>query len=104
MCECGSRTSCIGFIPKIHGCYKAVVHGKYVENFAVRKNIALEVPDQLAHPDADLASVFLGDCQRFDMAIELTPLSSPIGADLFFSDNPAALGSLRPAHVFGHQC
>jgi hypothetical protein len=51
----------------------------------------LKVLDALMHPDANLASAFLGDFQRFDMAIELAPLSSPVGADLFFSDNLAAL-------------
>lgn len=92
MCESGSRsTSRIGLIPEVHGCDKTVVHSEDVENFAVRKNIALEIPDKLVHPDADSASVFLGDGQRFDMAIELAPLSSPISADLFLSDNPAAL-------------
>jgi hypothetical protein len=31
-------------------------------------------------------------------------LSSPIAADLFFSDNLAALRSLGPTHVLRHQC
>src|SRR5215831_1627971 len=38
------------------------------------------------------------------MGIELAPLSSPIGADLFLSDNFAALRSLGPAHILHHQC
>ncbi|MFZ0293684.1 MAG: hypothetical protein WAL52_08785 [Candidatus Sulfotelmatobacter sp.] len=29
------------------------------------------------HSDAGPAAVFLGDCKRFDMGIELTPLSNP---------------------------
>src|SRR5215472_2580623 len=56
------------------------------------------------HLDANLATVFLGDFQRFDMAIELAPLSSPICADLFLSHNSSALRSLWPTHVFSHQC
>ena len=37
MCECGRRTSsCVGLIPKVHGCDKTGIHGEYVENFAVR--------------------------------------------------------------------
>ena len=59
-----------------------------MENLAVRKNIPLKALDELVHPDAGLASVFLGHCERFDMGIELTPLSSPIGADLFFDSLP----------------
>jgi hypothetical protein len=47
------------------------------------------------HPDANLASVFLGHRKGFDMGIELTPLSSPIGADLFFST------TLPPSEAFG---
>jgi hypothetical protein len=83
---------------------KTAVHSEYVQNLAVRKNIPLKALDELVHPDACLASVFLGHCKRFDMGIELTPLSSPVGADLVFSDNLAALRSLGPAHVLRHQC
>ena len=105
MCECGRRTSgCIGLIAEVHGCDKTAVHGEYVDNLAVRKNIPFKTLDELVHPDAGLASVFLGHCKRFDMGIELTSLSSPIVADLFFSDNLAALRSLGPAHVLRHQC
>ena len=36
-CESSRRTSSsIGLIPEVHGCDKTTVHGKYVENFAVR--------------------------------------------------------------------
>ncbi len=105
MCECARWTSsCIGLISEVHGCDKPPVHGKYVENLAVRKNITLKALNNLVHPDAGLASVFLGYCERFDMGIELTPLPGPIGADLFFSDNLAALRSLGSAHVLRHQC
>src|SRR5271154_7461162 len=105
MCECGRRTSgWIGLIPEVHGCDKTAVHSEYVENLAVGKYIPLKALDELVHPDAGLAPVFLGHCERFDMGIELTPLSSPIGANLFFSDNLATLRSLGPAHVFGHEC
>jgi hypothetical protein len=83
MCEHGRRSrSWIGLIPKIHSCDKTTVHGKYVENFALRQNIPLKTLDELVHPDADLASVCLDDCQRFDMGIEFAPLSGPIGTDL----------------------
>src|SRR5260221_12031456 len=103
MCECGRRTcGWIGLIPEVHGCDKTAVHCEYVENLAVRKNISLKALDMLVHPDAGLASVFLGHCERFDMVIELIPLSTLIGADLFFSDNFAALPSLVPSYVFGH--
>src|SRR5215470_12009552 len=55
MFECGRRTSSwIGLIPKVHGCDKTGVHGEYVENFAIRYNIPLKVPDELVHSDADL--------------------------------------------------
>ena len=91
MRECGSRTRCIGLIPEVHSCDETVVHGEYVENFAVRKNIPFKIPDELVHSDSDPASLSLGYCQRFNMAIELTPLPSPISTDLFLSDNPAAL-------------
>src|ERR1700679_623222 len=104
MREGGRRTSgCIGLIPEVHGCDKTTAHGEYVENLAVGKNIPLKALDELVHPDARLGSIFLGHCERFDMGIELTPLSSPIGTDLFFSDNLAALGSLGPAHLLRHQ-
>src|SRR5215469_635246 len=64
----------------------------------------MKVLDELVHPDSDLASAFLRDCQGFDMWIELAPLSSPIGTDLFLSDDSAALRGLGPAYVFCHQC
>ena len=88
MGERSSRTSCIGFIPEVHGSDKTVVHSEHVEDFAIRKNIAFKTLHEFVHPDADPASIFLGYCKRFDMAIELTPLTNPIGADLFFSDKP----------------
>jgi hypothetical protein len=105
MRECGRRTSgWIGVTLKIHGCDKTGVHSEDVENFAVRQNIPLKTFDELVDPDADLASVSLGDCQWFDMGIELAPLSSPIGADLFLSDSFAALRGPGPVYVLGHQC
>src|SRR5215471_14811352 len=105
MSECGRRTgSCIGLISEIHGCNKTALHSEYVENLGVRKHIPLRALDELVRSDAGLASVFLGHCERFDMGIELTPLPSPIGTDLFLSDNFAALRSFWPAHVLRHQC
>src|SRR5215469_9307314 len=105
MCECRRWTSAgIGLIPKVHGCDKTGVDREYMENFAVRQNIPLKALDDLAHSDADLASHSLDDCERFDMGIELAPLSSPVGADLFLSDNFAPLRSLGPAHILRHQC
>jgi hypothetical protein len=66
VCECGGWTSrSIDFIPEVHGCDNTAVHSKYVENFAVRKNIALKAPDELVHRDADLAIVSFSDCPRF---------------------------------------
>jgi hypothetical protein len=103
MRECGSGASCIGLISKVHGRDKATAHGEYVEDLAVPKNTSPKVPDDLVHPDADPASVFLDDGQGFDTAIELAPLSGPIGADFFFSNNFAALRSLRSVYVLGHQ-
>src|ERR1700740_3093251 len=104
MRECSSRTHCIGLIPKVHRCDQIVGHGEYWEKFAGRKNIPFKISDDLVSSDSDPASTFLGYCQRFDMTIELTPLSNPISADLFLSDNPAALRSFGPAHVFRHKC
>jgi hypothetical protein len=68
-----------------------------VKNLAVRKNIPLKALDELVHPDAGLASVFLGHGKRFDMRIELTLLSSPIAADLFLSDDLVAVSGPQPA-------
>ena len=63
MWERGRGTSSwIGLIPKFHGCYKTGVHSEYVENFAIRQDFPLEALDELAHADADLASVSFGDC------------------------------------------
>jgi len=60
MCEGGRRTSnCIGLTPEVHGCDKTVAHSEYVENLAVRKNIPFKALDELVHPDAGLASIFL---------------------------------------------
>jgi hypothetical protein len=65
--ECGRRTGDrIGLISKVHGCDETSVHGEYVENLAIRKNIPLKAFDELVHPDADLASIFLGHRKRFD--------------------------------------
>jgi hypothetical protein len=75
MCECGRRTGDrIGLISKVHGCDETAVHGEYVENLAIRKNIPLKALDELVHPDAGLASIFLGHRKRFDIRIELTAL------------------------------
>ena len=63
MCECGRRTSSwIGLTPNGHGYDKTAVQGEYVENLAVRYNIPLQTLDELVHPDADVATVSLGDC------------------------------------------
>ena len=63
MLECGRRTvDRMGLISKVHGCDETAVHGEYVENLAIRKNIPLKALDELVHPDTDLASVSLGDC------------------------------------------
>lgn len=60
MCECNRWTSgWIGSIPEVHGCDETVLHGEHVKNLTVRKNTTLKAPDELAHPDAGLASVFL---------------------------------------------
>ena|GEM_PF-3228719 len=97
-CEGGRRTSgWIGLIPKVHGCDETALHGEHVKNLAVRKNIPLKALDELVHPDAGLASVFLGHGKRFDMRIELTLLSSPIAADLFLSDDLVAVSGPQPA-------
>src|ERR1700722_6961548 len=105
MCECRRGASDrIGLISKVHGCDETAVHGEYVENLAIRKNIPLKALDELVHPDADLASIFLAHRKRFDIRVELTPLSNPVGANLFLSDDLAALRSLGPAHVVRHQC
>ena len=82
MRECCRWVGCVGLIPEVHGCDEAVFHGEYVDDFAVRKDIPFKTLDELVHPDAGLASVFPGDCERFDVGIKLIPLSSPIGADL----------------------
>ena len=83
MCECGRRTSgWIGLIPEVHGCDETALHGEYVKNLAVGKNIPLKALDELVHPDAGLAAVFLGHCKRFDMGIEFTPFRRPIDAGL----------------------
>src|SRR2546430_2115568 len=60
--QLGSTSGCIGLIAEVHGCDKTAVHGEYVENLAVRKNIPFKTLDELVHPDAGLASVFLGHC------------------------------------------
>lgn len=91
MCECGRRSSCNGLIFEVHDCDKAVVHGEYMVDIAVGKNVPVKTLDELVHSDGGPATVFLRDCKWFDMGIELTPLSSPIGVDFFFSDNLAAL-------------
>ena len=104
MYECGRRVSgWIGLISEVHCPDKTAVHGEHVENLAVRKNIPLKALDELVHPDACPAFVILGHCKRFDMGIELAPLSSPVGADLFFSHDLAALRSPGPANVLRHQ-
>jgi hypothetical protein len=102
MCECGRWTSSIFLTSEVHGRDKTAVYGENMENLAVRKNITFKTLDELVHPDPGPASVFHGYCNRFDVGIELTPLPSPIGADLFFSDNFAALRSFGPDHVFRH--
>lgn len=79
------------------------LHARRRRGDAVRKNASLEILDELVHPDADLAAVGLRDGQGIDVAIEFSPLPSPIGANLFLSDNFAALGSLGPTHVFRHE-
>src|SRR5215471_3720483 len=104
MCECGRWTRIwIGFITEVHSLNETVVDSKHVEYLAIRKNVALNTLDELAHFDADPASVFLADCKRLDMGIEFAPLSNPIRTDLFLSHHLAALGGLGPAHVLRHE-
>jgi hypothetical protein len=90
----GRTSSWISLAPKVRGCDKTDVHNEHVENFGVREDIPLKVPDDLVHPDADFAVVPLGDCQWVYMGFELGPLSSPIGEDLFLSENFGALRSV----------
>ncbi len=87
MCERGRRTvGWIDLIPEVHACDETALHGEYVMNLAVRENIPLKTLDELVYLDAGPAYTFLGHRKWFDMGIELVPLSSPIGADLFLSD------------------
>ena len=104
MGECGGGAGgWIRLVSEIHGCDEAGVHGEDVENFAVGEDIARKALDELVDPNAELASVFLGDCQWFDMGVELSPLAGPIGADRFFADDLAAFGGFGSAHVGRHQ-
>ena len=104
MRESSRRTSrSPSLVPELHGRNETALHRKHVMNLAVRKNIPVQALDELMHSNANPASIFLGHPKRFDMRIELTPLPTPISADLFFPDNLPALRSLRPAHVVGHQ-
>src|SRR5665213_681911 len=105
MCECSRRASTrIGLIPEIHGRDETTLHSEHMNDLAVRKNITLKALDELMHPDANHAAIFLADRKRLNMRIELTPLPSPIGADFFFPNHLAALRSPGPTHVFRHQC
>ncbi len=102
MRERGGRTRIRG-VTEVHGRDQPAVHGEYVNNLAVRKYIAAETLNKLVYPDVNLARRVLRDRQRFHMRIELSPLPGPIGADLFLSNDFAALRRFRPAYVFGHQ-
>jgi hypothetical protein len=64
---------------------------KYVKDLAVRKHRSSKALDELVHCDADLVAVLLDHRKRFDMRIELTPLS------------PDPFRSVVPVHVFRHQ-
>jgi hypothetical protein len=103
MYECGRRSGVwIAIITEGHCRDKTADHSEDVHSLAVRKNGALKRLDELMHPDSYLVSVFHGHCNRFDMGIELTPLSSPVGADLFFANHLTALGRFRPAPAFSN--
>ena len=68
MGECISRTIVgIGLIPKVHGCDEAALHRECVENIAIPQYSLFEALDELVHPDADLAAIFLGHRKRFGM-------------------------------------
>jgi len=104
MCEGGRRTSnCIGLTPEVHGCDKTVAHSEYVENLAVRKNIPFKALDELVHPDAGLASIFLGHCKRFDITDRTHSIveSSRRGSVPFRRPcrPPMPWASLRPASL-----
>lgn len=93
----------IAIITEGHCRDKTAANSEDVHNLAVRENGALKRLDELMHPDSSLVSVFLGHCKRFDIGIELTPLSSPVGADLVLANHLAALRRFGPAHVSRHQ-
>src|SRR5262249_36607810 len=90
MCECRIW---IGLITEVHSLNETVVDSKHVEHLAVRKNVALNTLDELAHSDADPAFVLLA----------FAPLSNPIRTDLFLSHDLDALGSHGPSHVLRHE-
>ena len=64
---------------------------KYAEDLAVRKDRSSKALDELVHCDTDLVAVLLDHRKRFDMRIELIPLS------------PDPFRSVVPVHVFRHQ-
>jgi len=79
----------IGSSPRSMAAIRTAIHSEYVENLAVRKRDPLErLFDELVHHARVLPPSSSVIASGFDMGIELTPLSSPIGADLFF---PTAL-------------
>jgi len=99
----GGSGGSIGFVAEVHGCDEAVFESENVEDFAVEEDIPLKALDELVDADAELTFGVGGDRERFDVGIELGPLASPVGADLFFANDLAALGGFGPGDVFGHE-
>ncbi len=69
----------------------------------VCKDFAVQTLYELMHADAERATVILSDCKRVNVGIELGPLSRPVGSNLVFADNPAALRSFGPVDVVCHE-
>ncbi len=72
-------------------------------DLAVREHITAEALDELMDSDIDLARRAVDHFERIDVGIELVPLASPIGTNLFFSDDAPAFLCLWPADAVTHQ-
>src|SRR5580698_9431970 len=72
-------------------------------DLAVRKQIAAKILHELMDSDIDLARSAVDRLNRFDMRIELFPLSAPVGTNLFFTDYTPAFRGLGPTDALAYQ-
>src|ERR1700757_3469703 len=87
----------------VHALDETVRDGVDVPDLAIRKDIATNGLHDLMNSDFGRTVLTVDHLKGLYVRIELLPLAGPVGANLFFPDDPPALRCLGPADVLAHQ-